>query len=285
MVVLFVLAACGGNDGPETPELGVTWTRVVESGPYESPGQSHTWPVAAAHEDALWVVIPSGEVWTSPDGISWSMVSASAPADVALIVSFQGELWAEQFVLDGPGVIWSSPDGVDWTERGSVTFAPPTLPGGERRSFVAWDDRLWFFSTEVLSSPDGVTWTQVTPSGPTGIAVVLVFDDRLYSIGDDRVVRTSDDGANWSEIRTDAPYMFAEGAVVADGRLWIVGEDVWSSTDGVAWELVRSGLELAKRIGGEVVSRGPSDAHLFFIGGGERVGDGLTFINDVWTSP
>lgn len=285
VMVLFVLAACGGSGGPEAPELGVTWTRVVENAPYESPGRSHLRPVVAAHEDALWVVTPSGEVWTSSDGISWRMVSASAPAEVSLVVSFQGELWAQQFVLDGPDPIWSSPDGVDWTERGPVTFAPITLPGGERRSFVAWDDRLWFFSTEVLSSPDGVTWTQVTSSAPTGIAVVLVFDDRLYAIGDDHVVHTSDDGANWVELRTDAPYTFADGAVVADGRLWVVDETVWSSSDGVAWELVRSELEIGKRVGAVVASRGPSDAHLFFVGGGALVDDEVTVFNDVWISP
>ena len=44
------------------------------------------------------------------------------------------------------------------------------------------------------TSPDGIS------SAPTGIAVVLPFDDRLVAIGDDRVVRTSDDGANWAEL-------------------------------------------------------------------------------------
>lgn len=136
-----------------------------------------------------------------------------------------------------------------------------------------------------LSSEDGVTWARAPPSAPTGIAVVLAFDGRLYAIGDDRVVRTSDDGANWPELQTDAPYTFADGAVVADGRLWVVDEDVWSSSDGVGWELVRSGLELGKRVGAVVASRGPSDAHLFFVGGGELVGDELTVFNDVWTSP
>jgi hypothetical protein len=182
-------------------------------------------------------------------------------------LSFQGKMWLlggwnPDLVPVTNSEVWSSPDGVNWTLE---TIAP-----WERRhdaGYAVLNGRMWIvggdrntghYQNDVWSSLDGVNWEQVTDSVPwanRATQYVLTFNDRLWLLGGQQIFETA------------PPY--------------VAYNDVWSSVDGVNWQLETPAALWSPR--GLIMGSAVFQGRMWLIGGGTY--DSRTFNNDVWSSP
>ena len=126
----------------------------------------------------------SGEVWSSTDGVNWTMATKQAgwsPRIAAGAVAFKGRMWilggTENYYFGDDASlkndVWSSADGKEWKrETASAPWSPRAY-----HAAVVHDGKLWVLgggnyvpkyhaSNDVWSSPDGVNWQQVTDQRP-----------------------------------------------------------------------------------------------------------------------
>jgi len=188
------------------------------------------------------------------------------------MVSFKGKLWlvgGQQTDIALQSDVWSSEDGITWTcETPDAGFA---VRG--RHQLLAYNDRLWVIAgngsgpyvtdvwrNDVWSSADGIHWTQATASAQ--------FSGRILP-----------------------------GAVVFNGRMWVIGgavnssggNDVWSSTDGVTWTRVTAAAAFNYRAGHTVTV---FNGKMWLIGGGDPAeaviwssADGANWVPEVTSPP
>ena len=176
--------------------------------------------------------ICNSEVWSSSDGLTWTLVSPQAPWEgrhTAGYVVHRGRMW----IVGGDcnqhhyqNDVWSSADGVTWTrECEQVPWAPRVL-----HHTVAFADRIWVI-------------------GGQSMPAFAPAEERFYND-----VWCSEDGKDWTRVAEHAPWSprgMIGGAAVLGGRLWLLGggtydtpdhpqrlfyNDVWSTTDGVTWQ-------------------------------------------------
>ena len=147
---------------------------------------------------------------------AWTLVSDSTPflgQARAAFESFHGKMW-EYEVSSNPGklVAWSSADGVHWDSL--------ETNGGDISPYygfktVVFKDKLWGFGIgEYNSSQVGILWNSV-------------------------------DGENWSLVKADVPVgdLWNISLIVLGDKLCLIrGNTIWSSTDGVQWNLETPGL-------------------------------------------
>lgn len=215
---------------------------------------------------------PPRDVWSSPDGKTWSRVTASAPwqhSDLPMSLAFKNQMWMMGGWYNG------------------------RLPGHSA-------------SNAVWSSRDGLHWRQVTAGAewsPRIAAATVVFRNRMwilggtenYYFGDRRSLKndvwSSADGRNWKLETADAgwaPRAYHQ-AVVHDGKIWLFGggnyvpeyegyQDVWSSTDGVRWSRVATAPWAARLWFSAVTHRGC----MWVLGGWSKVPE--QNLGDVWFS-
>jgi hypothetical protein len=141
--------------------------------------------------------------------------------------------------------VWTSTDAVHWA---LVDAAPPFI---HYCSYISWRGRMWAIGPASFSSADGRTWQPEQLSAPA-LNRSVVYGDRVFSITG-ATVRVSDDGRTWRVLTDTGPWGDREqpNVLVFRDRLWVLGgvsrygtptmqiwNDVWSSTDGVHWELV-----------------------------------------------
>jgi hypothetical protein len=130
------------------------------------------------------------DVWSSEDGIAWSLVTEAAPwtpRDTPMALVFHDRL----VLIGGNGNadVWSTPDGVAWSRLVS------RAPWGQRfdQGAAVFDDQLWVYGGraatpttafhDVWRSSDGETWIEETPSAPwserSGVHSI-VYRERLW---------------------------------------------------------------------------------------------------------
>lgn len=179
----------------------------------------------------------TSEVWSSPDGVSWTLERDDADPAFDRRHAHNTVRWRDRLWMIGG----------DWW-RGA-------------------------YNHDVVSSADGRAWTvelAQTPWADRALLVAGVHDDQLWVVGGqdldgtprDEFVYHNDvwrsaDGVTWEQVAADAPpsetRWSGRGAVgeLASfrGRLWLVGgaqyrddavgntyfAEVWSTTDGASW--------------------------------------------------
>ena len=177
-------------------------------------------------------LICNSEVWSSADGIAWTLENPHAPWEgrhTAGYVVHDGRMW----IVGGDcnqghyqNDVWSSADGIHWElANDRVPWAPRAL-----HYTLAFNGRIWVMGGQTL---------------PEFAGADEVFHNDVWS---------SADGISWTRVIDSAPWVprgMIGGAVVHDNRMWILGggtydtpttpmrkfyNDVWSSADGVNWE-------------------------------------------------
>lgn len=163
-------------------------------------------------------------------------------------IVFKNKIWviggADPVYEDGVSDIWSSIDRQDWTlENGSTPFGGRVL-----HRCTVFEDKLWLsggktflsIQKDLWCSSDGVTWSEV-PMGPTNFSYrkahgMVAFNNKLWIIGGYAYITgvgsmatndiwCSSDGTNWSLVRKNAafPPRFSHTTLVADNRIWVIG--------------------------------------------------------------
>ncbi len=203
-------------------------------------------------------LICNSEVWSSFDGISWTLENPQAPWEgrhTAGYVVHDGRMW----IVGGDcnqghyqNDVWSSADGVQWDlVNDRVPWAPRAL-----HYTLAFDGRIWVmggqtmpgfaggdevFYNDVWNSKDGVNWTRVIASAPWAprgmIGGAVVHRNRMWILGggtyDTPVTPTRNyyndvwstkDGVNWGQHMTHAPWVPRQYHEVAafDDRMWVL---------------------------------------------------------------
>lgn len=178
--------------------------------------------------------ICNSEVWSSTNGLAWTLVSQQAPWEprhTAGYVVHAGRMW----IVGGDPIqghyqsdIWSSADGIAWRlECEQAPWAPRAL-----HHTAHFAGRIWVLG---------------------GQTVPQFADAELKYYND---VWCSTDGKNWTRVLKHAPWAergMIGGSAVMDGKVWLLGggtydtpahpqrlfyNDVWNSADGVNWTCV-----------------------------------------------
>jgi peptidoglycan hydrolase-like protein with peptidoglycan-binding domain len=165
-------------------------------------------------------------VWSSPDGINWTVETASAPFENRVLfslVTHNGVMYVIGGCYDmnsnGNTGVWSSSDGVNWTQLNSNP--PFTIYLADAKA-ISYNNTIYllggsfqsvtngYSSKDVWSSPDGITWTKISSNLPSIPAGFTGFS--------------------------------ARDVVVANNKLWLsntafgnVSNIMWSSTDAINW--------------------------------------------------
>lgn len=311
LFLFFAALNCGGS----SPHVisGDNWTQRTAAAQFPAR-QDFT---VLVFSDKLWVIGGSNsetiysDVWYSADGVTWTEATASAAfgkrfAHAAVV--FDGKMWVIGGVdenSESKNDVWFSADGATWTEA----TADAGFPARYAHSSTTDGYRMWVIAgrsgdtdmNDVWSSADGVTWSEATASAEFSVRQdhsSVYFNDKIWVIGginmldedslmlDD--VWYSSDGATWTNAAAGAFEGRDDMAlVVASGKMWMLGgfmnphdriNEVWSSTDGVAWYKVSTILNFTARcmLGGAYFSD-----RLWVIAG--QTGPS-TRVNDVWSS-
>ena len=227
----------------------------------------------AAFNNGLWIIggdttggTIAADVWSSQDGVTWSLVNASPPFGPrywSQLLANGGHLW----LIGGGGNgndVWSSPDGVSWTQA----TAAAAWPVRTEFQSVVFNNKLWVigglsaglsYLNDVWSSTDGINWTMATGAAafPGRAAhAAAVFNGRMWVIGGytDALALSvmsndvaSADGLTWTEATAAAPFTGRVHlqALVLNNQLCVVAgydatsltHDMWCSPDGAQWRV------------------------------------------------
>lgn len=215
---------------------GMTWTRIAFA-----PYNSRLTPSLLSFNNKLWVIGGSNagaafdtdhgdarDVWSSPDGITWTQIAKKVPELQAAVSSntvvFQNKIWV--FTNNTAA---SSSDGITWTDQ---TF----------------NAQLGQVNNGTLEDGKPANWMSVT---------VLVFQNKLWIFGryfpsvtaetpSLAGVWSSLDGVNWTLVNSNAAFgpVIGMAPLSYGGKMWLFGgaklpgkitNEIWSSTDGVTW--------------------------------------------------
>ena len=188
---------------------GVHWAKVADDVPWRPRVLQYT----VAHQGKIWVMggqtVPQfapapeafhNDVWSTPDGVHWTRVLASAPWSPRGMIGgsalFRDRIWilgggtydtpkqpARNFYND----VWSSADGVHWERH--VEHAP--WKARQYHDVAVFDNRMWVLEgwnqanrNDVWYSADGVQWHELpdTPWAPRHAASVFVHENALWMV-------------------------------------------------------------------------------------------------------
>ncbi|HEU4382130.1 MAG TPA: IPT/TIG domain-containing protein [Anaeromyxobacteraceae bacterium] len=211
---------------------------------------------AVARSPAAWVGVgENGAAYSSADGLTWTSRTSGTTS------ALEGVAWtgSQLLAVGQAGAVTTSPDGSTWTPRTPPTTDSFTAVGASPSLAVATTSGS---PSELLTTPDGSTWTPRL----TGISP---FNDVLYAGG--RFVgvgfytaATSPDGLTWDTTGT-APGI-PESIVYTGAGYAAAGVDrngdgaFFTSTDGLAWTLRAADQNLI------ALARRPSDGLLLAAG-------------------
>lgn len=203
----------------------------------QTSAANNNWQSVAYGNNLFVAVANSGlgnRVMTSPDGITWTLLSLT-PDDAWGGIAYANNL----FVATAGSAIISSPDGITWTR---VTVPPRSWTG------IAYGNNTWVTTAasgttteQVLTSSDAITWV-VQQASAASVWRGLTYGNGLFvAVGSAPAgqVMTSPDGITWTA-RTSAAINTWTSVVYANGLFVAVassgtGNRVMTSPDGIDW--------------------------------------------------
>jgi len=193
--------------------------------------------------------------------------------------------------------IWSSEDGIDWQiEAQNAAFSARSdfqlVEYGENLYLIGGNEGsgtrgAYNFKWDVWQSSDGTNWELLVSEAPFlfgEIGKAIVFNDKLYVFADDFNTRKTNifgtrDGISWN-IEQQTPLFDAIALYelyVKDEKLFLFGgyeypssdninQSIYSTSDGVNWQIETPSLPIAGRLMSRVVEHGSKH---YLIGGSD----------------
>lgn len=202
--------------------------------------------------------------------------------------------------------VWSSKDGITWElETEHAEFSARS-----QHQVIEFENKLWLFSGEtprqnggtlvsheVWSSEDGIDWTLAYED--LSVDYVVVFNERIWGFGRNKIY-SSETGSEWvleesnwsqmfeSESTVNPSNRFRGQYAVFNNKIWMIAgqsrqdyaskNDVWSTVDGVNWEIETANAQFNARLGHAITV---FKNKLWLSGGYDDNDNGY---NDVWSS-
>lgn len=183
-----------------------------------------------------------------------------------------------------------------------------SFPKGYNYPVFAFGDWMVAMNNGAWLSRDGKKWTKTDlPESGLNSAYqkYLQFNGAIYALGSmtgnyerftiDTTVKRTRDFRTWETIghNTNLPKRVFYGAIVFDGKMWIIGgfdgrryhNDVWNSTDGVHWERIIDNSPWSPRTPAVIAV---FNSKIWLMGGGVIDGEknsNPASSNEVWISP
>jgi photosystem II stability/assembly factor-like uncharacterized protein len=190
-----------------TDDGGVTFRQLGDISHVESLSIDLTDP---ARRTLLATIHESASVFVSTDGgATWQDLSGALPSDVGFATGAV-VIDAQTFLLgtsNAPGskLLRSADAGATW----STVYDAGVI----RVPLRAQSDGVMYWLLErvngiIVSKDNGQTWSLVTPKSqtlPTAPGLIELYDGSLASIGNDRVIRSTDHAATWTSIGPQIP--------------------------------------------------------------------------------
>lgn len=227
-----------------------------------------TWAVLSAfnagnaidNNGTLLVTFINDEIYSSPDGINWTLRHTATATLYGLCYA------AGRFVAVGDGISMYSTDGITWTAGGVLGG------GGDAYANVVYGAGLFVTfgdTNELKTSPTGETWTlrhTFTLDTPRNIA----FGNGIFVIASGDTIHTSTDGITWTRrvlAETSGASLravsFVSGEFVLSGQTLPTASKSFRSSDGLTWVLDRDWTTADYAIvGGASKGGGATDHHL-----------------------
>ena len=229
---LFV-AVTGASTGPQImiSQNGTNWT--VETA--TSTGLTAV-TYGMANGTGIYVAVGTNQVFTSPDGITWTARTAAA-ANAWSAITFGNGLFVAVASSGSGNRVMTSPDGITWTARTSAANNSWDGISYGNGKFVAV--AISGTGNRIMTSSDGITWTLPTypAGGETNYYSVAYGNGIFVAMGSAATSMISSDGVTWTqETQTSAVWV---GVAFGDGLFFAVsqggGTEIISSTDGITW--------------------------------------------------
>lgn len=256
----------------ETSLGSVKWWRVsnsVEAIPYPDGGLVETasgYLAAGTEWDPGTGFSTDSNLWHSPDGLNWQVISTPMPArpTAIRIMTLAGEVWLETL---GPSSLWRSPEGGEWTEvclpessdqwNGLFEVAGHIwLTSSKSPTVWQFDEGGWLtIASAGVAHTDatGVPWTVSWSRPAVGADAVVIawgwewlgvrISESVMAISAGAISNTP---APWSRITTGGIGSEPESIIsTASGFVFYVGTETengslavekWTSVDGAIWE-------------------------------------------------
>ena len=219
---IYVAAGTGGTLQTSS-DHGATWTQqnavVDPDRRYESVEflNGKFYAVGAQRFEGL--------ISCSPDGVDWD--HQVLPGSGAITAIAYGN---NTFVTTGE--TYTSSDGQTWAPGESFADNGSDITFGDGL-FVAVD-RGFSFRSSIRTSPDGVEWTPVRNNDVlTQLSAVTHGNGRFVAVGFQQSMESAD-GEEWST--NPQGFSFTPNDVdFRDGVFYATGQNVQSSSDGIAW--------------------------------------------------
>jgi len=203
---------------------GRTWTPAF-MGSQAGPVTGHPATTVAGGPGG-WVALGPQAIWLSPDGMSWTLVSArglAAPGEA--ITGLAKDSWgylATGIAQSGTGLVWTSPTGLNWHRFTAAQFGLVSVPG--EQVFAMTDAASDWNVTLIVGSAnkDGKTCAYVWRSLDKGAAWRTVV-----------VPQTNGAGWSFTGLAGDAGHFIAVRQGTTDGGR--TDAVVYASDDAVNW--------------------------------------------------
>jgi len=254
------------------------------------------------------------DVWYSPDGTTWTKATSSADWNSRLYLEglvFSNKMWVMgggQWGSTGyKSDVWWSTNGSNWTQAtGSAGWKPRAGHGA-----VVYNGMMWVmggsdmtnYLNDVWCSSNGVNWVKVADSvawSPRTGFKTLDHDGKMWILGGSTALGSTNDvwwssnGVSWVQATASAGWSRRTSLSCCefDKKMWVLGgtrgggggdlatNDVWYSTNGVAWIQETASAPWAARSGAESLT---FNNRMWVISGGLNAGGGpYANATDVW---
>ncbi|GGX14257.1 hypothetical protein [Aquimarina muelleri] len=242
--------------------LPLGWYKATSNAPFQFSEP----PLVLKYKNNMWAMASNlmNSVYYSFDGVSWlpaTNATAWQPRSYSAGIIFKNKMWLMGGQIPGGANclndVWSSEDGITWAQETGTAAWPArrsfgcfVLPGADKIFIVGGIDATGNCLKDVWSSIDGKTWVNETEQAfekGRGAFGITVYNNEAYILG---------------------------GLTGGDEKNGTPTNDVWYSTNGKQWSLLRVNWQARYYPAVAALSNG-----LYLSGGIGKDGKGINDLN------